>query len=283
MRYVLAFINLLLYSNLWIACAAVAMAAQTQFLLTGKVQPTPLLAFIFFATLSLYAMHRVIGLEKVRPFQSHGRYLLISRFRQPIAWYAVIAAAGAAFFFFQLPFSLQVAAVLPSLISLAYVLPFFRGRRLRDLNYIKIFLIAIAWSWITVYLPALELGLSRNIPMMAMVLERALFVFALTLPFDIRDLEVDRFTGVRTLPSMLGARAVKWLAFATLLAMMALAGLNYHIDVYNTGQFLGLALSAAITFALTTVAGRMQHDYFYTGLLDGMMIVQFVLVWVLGK
>ena len=282
MRYLYAIIDFILYSNLWIACAAVAMAAQTQLLLAGKVQPSPLLGFILFSTLFLYALHRIIGLAKVKPFQSHGRYQVITRFKLHIILYALLSAAAAAFCFFQLPFSVQASAVLPSLISLAYVLPFLKGKRLRDLNYIKIFLIAIAWSWITVYLPALELGMGRNIPMMIMALERAFFVFAITLPFDIRDLEIDLFNGVQTIPARWGLKATKLLSLACLLAMMALAWLNFHIDVYSPGQFGALALSAITTYALVTAAGQVKHDYYYTGVLDGTMVLQFVLVWGLG-
>ena len=73
MPLIRAIINLILYSNLWIALAALAMAAQTQLLLSGQVQPTPLLGFILFATLFLYAVHRIVGLEKAQPFLKKGR------------------------------------------------------------------------------------------------------------------------------------------------------------------------------------------------------------------
>ncbi len=281
MRFIIAIIDFLLYSNLWIACAAAAMAVQTQFLLMGSVQPTPLLGFIFFATLLLYALHRIIGLQKAGPFQSHGRYKVIAQFKRHISFYAAVSAVGAVICFLQLTRPLQLATILPALAALGYVLPFWGGRRLRDLNYVKVFLIAIAWAWITVYLPAREFGMGWNIPMYAMVLERAFFVFAITLPFDIRDLEIDRFNGVRTIPARWGLRAAKLLSLACLLAMLALAWLNFHIDVYNPGHFRALALSALITYALVAAAGRVQHDYYYTGVLDGMMVLQFALVWIM--
>ncbi len=283
MPLVRAFIDLILYSNLWIALAALSMAAQTQFLLSGRVSPSPLLGFILFATLLLYAVHRIVGLEKVQPFLEKGRFFVISRFRGHIMIYAGIAAIGAAVFFFQLPFRLQLAAVAPSLIALGYVLPLLGGRRrLRDLSYIKIFLIAIAWSWITVLLPALELGMGWSIPMIVMLLERAFFIFAITLPFDIRDLEVDAYNQVRTLPALLGYRRTKLLALFCLLAMAALAGLNHHADVYSNGAFAGILLSGLIAFTLIWYSDRVKHDYYFTGLIDGLMVLQFGVVWGLG-
>lgn len=274
-----AIIDFILYSNLWIALAALSMAAQTQFLLSDQVTPTPLLGFILFATLLLYAVHRIVGLEKVQPFLEKGRFFVISRFRSHIMIYAAMAAIGAAVFFFQLPFRLQLAAVAPSLIALGYVLPLLGGRkRLRDLSYLKIFLIAIAWSWITVLLPALELGMGWSFPMIVMLLERAFFIFAITLPFDIRDLEVDAYNQVRTLPALLGYRRTKLLALFCLLAMAALAGLNRHADVYSTGAFAGILLSGLIAFTLIWYSDRVKHDYYFTGLIDGLMALQFGVV-----
>ena len=279
MQSVKAIINLLLYSNLWIALAALAMSAQTQLLLIGSIQATPLLGFTFFATLFLYALHRIIGIQKARPFLKKGRFEVITQFKSHIIAYAVLAAISAGLFFLQLPFNLQMATVAPCLIAAAYVLPFLQGkRRLRDLNYIKIFLIAAAWSWITVLLPAIELGMLWSIPMIFIALERAFFIFAIALPFDIRDLEMDRFNQVKTIPSQFGLRHTKRLAIVCLLVMALMAGINYHINVYHQGTIVAIGLSGLVTFVLIWYTDKMKHDYYFSGLIDGMMILQFLLV-----
>jgi 4-hydroxybenzoate polyprenyltransferase len=274
-----AIIDLLLYSNLWIAMAAVAMAAQTQLLLSGRVQPTPLLGFILFATLFLYAIHRIVGLRRSKPFLQEGRYQVISRFRSHIVFYALVAGLCALLFYLQLPFRLMMAAVAPCLLALAYVLPVWKGKRLRDVHYVKIFLIAIAWSWITVFLPALELGMSYALPLYVMVLERLAFVFAITIPFDIRDLEIDAYNRVKTLPASLGVRKSQRLAAAALLLMCLLAALNYYWDVYSASNFAALSGSALIAAVLVYLSEQVRHDYFFTGLVDGLMLVQFGLVY----
>ena len=110
----------------------------------------------------------------------------------------------------------------------------------------------------------------------------AFFIFSITLPFDIRDLEVDTYNQVRTLPALLGYQRTKMLALACLLAMAALAGLNYHIDAYNTGAFTGIMLSGLIAFSLIYFADKVKHDYYFSGLIDGLMVLQFGLVWGLG-
>lgn len=271
-------IDLVLYSNLWIALAALSLALQTQLLLFGDLRWDPLFGFIFFATLCLYALHRLVGLSKVKPFREVGRFRIISRFQSHILIYAVVSGTGATWFFFLLPRQMQLASVLPSLISLGYVLPVLGNKRLRDLHYVKIFLIAIAWSWITVGLVAANRNWALTLPAMVILLERAMFVFAITLPFDIRDLQVDAFTQVETLPARLGIRRTKMLAAAILLGMLGCVAWSYRLDVYRFPQAVALAISALCSYLLIHFSDRVKHDYYFTGLIDGMMVGQFVLV-----
>ena len=258
------------------------MAMQTQYLLTGAVYPTPLLGFIFFATLFLYAVHRIVGLKRSQPFRQAGRYEVIGRFRSHIAFYALIAILCAGLFFLQLPLRVMAAAVLPCLLALGYVVPLWKGYRLRDLHYLKIFLIALTWSWITVILPAMELGLSYAFPVYIMLLERVVFVFAITIPFDIRDMEIDAYNQVKTLPASLGMRSSQRLAAGALIFMCLLAGLNYYIDVYQLSQLVALVSSAFVGVLLIFLSDRVQHDYFFSGVVDGLMVAQFLLIYLLS-
>ena len=273
------FTNLLLYGNFWIAASALALGLQTQYLLSGQFHLDTFSGFLFFSTLFIYAMHRIVGLEKVKPFQDHGRYQVIAQYKNHILIYAGIGMLLACWFFWQLPFKFHWLLILPCFISLGYVFPVLTGkRRLRDLSFIKIFLIAIVWAWITVVLAAKNIKMIHNIPMIIMALERACFVFAITLPFDIRDLEVDRFSKVKTLPTILGVKKTKWLAGISILLMLLLSSLNYRIDAYSINNLVALILSGVSTFALIYFSDRFKQDYYFTGILDGTMILQFLLL-----
>ncbi|RMF31470.1 MAG: hypothetical protein D6765_01710 [Bacteroidetes bacterium] len=279
MRWLTPFINLLLYSNFWIGACAAAMALQSHWLLGGRYEWTALSGFIFCATLFLYALHRLAGLKKLLPFTSEGRFQVIFRFRSHIVLYAVAAAGGALWFFLQLPRSLQWGLLVPAGLSLGYVLPVLgKKRRLRDVHYLKIFLIAAVWSWVTVLLPALELRAMHEAGTYVMALERALFIFAITLPFDIRDLQIDAFQRVKTLPGQLGIPAAKRLAAGALAAMTACVLANFFLGTYEWKDLLALSLSALLTLALILPSDRISHDYYFTGVLDGTMLLQFVLV-----
>ncbi|MEO1714584.1 MAG: hypothetical protein AAFU60_14730, partial [Bacteroidota bacterium] len=196
-------VNLVLYGNFWIALAALCLTWQTEFLLLGAFNPYSEAAWLNFGgTLFLYALHRLVGMEKVKAFADQGRYYIIARYASHIKVYSVLGALLAAWFFWQLSWSTRWIMILPGILSLGYVLPILAGgKRLRDLHYLKIFLVAGVWSWLTVIVPAWELGLGANIPAWVLFFERSLFVFSITIPFDIRDLQVDQHTQVQTIPA----------------------------------------------------------------------------------
>lgn len=272
-------IDWLLYSHIWIATAALLMCMQTDVLLSRDFENIDLYAFVATGTLAIYAIHRLVALDVIA-VDIKGRFKALSTLKQQVLLYAILAAIAAAYFFLQLSFSLQLLLFIPNLLALAYVMPIWNGKRLRDFPFIKIFLIAIAWAWITVIAPLHQVSIS-NWSLALMFVERALFIFAITLPFDIRDLEMDHKASVSTIPGTWGVGRSKQLAFASLLAMLMCACFNYYIGLYAATSLLALSLSAFSTAFLIYQSNDKQHDYFYSGLMDGTMIVQFVLVWFL--
>jgi 4-hydroxybenzoate polyprenyltransferase len=283
MKWITKFIDFLLYGHFWIAAAAVAMAAQTEYILSGKLTAGNLYVFLFAATLSLYAAHRLLGRPMVRTFENQGRFRIIRLYQRYILLFGLIGAALGGWLFWQLPAKVQVGIFPPAILSLAYVLPVFgKRRRLRDLPFIKIFLIALVWAWVSVVLPALAIDLERNIPLWILFGERLFFIFAITLPFDWRDLNVDAHLGVPTLPAWLGLHRTRRLALVSLLLMLACAALNLRLNAYSPAIFLALVFSAALSYLFIHLANRFTHDYYFSGLLDGMMILQSGLVFTAG-
>lgn len=253
---------------------------QTQLLFKKELELTPIIGLIFFATWFLYAIHRLVALQKVKPFQNEGRYLVISSYKNHIVIYAFIAALGGAYCFFLVERAVQLSLVIPAIISLGYVFPIVKGNlRLRDFNHIKIFLIAIVWTWVTVILPALEWGEMGNTSVWLMVLERALFIFAITLPFDIRDIKIDEHINVKTIPAVIGARKAKFLAYFCLVLMLIVVMINTQLGFYSFDNQTALIVSAITTGIFIRFSDKIEHDYFFTGLIDGTMIIQFLLVW----
>lgn len=276
------FINLLLYSNFWIAACAVALTFQTELILYQDFEWGNPVFLAFFATLLIYALHRLVALEKVQNFVAEGRYKVINSYKSHIWIYTVIGLLGSMYYFFQMSWAVQLSLIVPGVISVAYVLPILSRKkklRLRDLDGIKIFLVAGVWAYVTVILPALEQSTLGGQHFL-LFQERAFFIFAITLPFDIRDLKIDQAIDTRTIPALIGVQKTIYLVILTLLGSWILAFLNYWwYDLYTINGLIALAISMVSTYLIIVLAIAKEHDYYYTGLLDGTMILQFLLFW----
>jgi 4-hydroxybenzoate polyprenyltransferase len=169
-----------------------------------------------------------------------------------------------------------------SMIAAAYVLPLLRTRndrtRLREVGLWKIFLIAVVWSGITVILPAVHLrGLDQfsDVTSWQLAVERGIFILAITLPFDIRDLVNDAKKGVRTIPSVIGWKPAVWLSEVLMVVFLALVSLRLGI---GNPLFIAYALSGLMTMTLLAVATPHRHDMYCSFWVEGTMMLQFAAV-----
>jgi 4-hydroxybenzoate polyprenyltransferase len=115
-----------------------------------------------------------------------------------------------------------------------------------------------------------------------MAVERGAFIFAITIPFDIRDMSLDAVQQLDTLPGVLGEnRAKKW-AYLSLAIMIAAVLGSAHWSYYALPTAVALLLSASSTVWMVWKSTAARHDYYFTGLLDGTMLIQAGLVWLLN-
>lgn len=277
-------VDLVLYSNLWIALGALCLTLQSRWILVGTHILTPLDGFILSATLFVYAIHRLIALQRQKGELANQRFRTIARHRLDISLYTLASAIAAAIFFVQLSRPVQISALFPAFLSVLYVLPVFKGqRRLRDFNYLKIFLVATVWAWVTVILPAKEQFVLGFVPTWLMTLERFLFVFAITIPFDIRDLYLDKAAEVRTLPARVGSERAKQLSLLLLILASLIAIFLFRLDAYSFPMLAGWIITTLLAIPLILKARPDRTDYYYSGYLDGLLIVQFLLMYTLNS
>ncbi len=270
-----------MYSNLWIALSAITMTAKTLFLVGAMEGEWYIYGFVFCATLLIYAGHRVMGLKKVKAFKDKGRYKIIAEYKNHIILYAVLGGIGTLVCASFLSWKTILLMVLPGLISLGYIIPFFVGKekkRLRDFNFIKIFFVAGVWMWVSVVLPLFEMGFQNYEFILLSMIEIFLFVFAITLPFDIRDVKQDQHIDVKTIPSVYGEDFSRKLAMVLLVMAFVFALLSIFFGGIDSGiepsvLILSWVLGYGITGYLIWKSSIHKPDYFYTFYLDGTMIL----------
>lgn len=269
-------------SNIYISLAAVFLTIETQIQLGMKPQAHPYLFIIFFATFFEYNLHRLITIisnPKALESDKHNWVKTNSKF-----FYSIVAISFAGFIASIALAKKEVIFTLApiAMITLFYSLPVFKQNvflfRLREIPLLKIFLISFVWSTITILLPIIQTGMPFDrVQVSLMLLERFLFIFAITIPFDIRDLIIDQQSGLKTIPLVIGEKWSLRISNMTLILFLLLC--FYHYSVTKE-DFL---LSAFILSALTTLffinnQKLKKMAYYHYGILDGTMLLQGLLV-----
>ena len=281
-------LDFLIFSNLFIACCAVAQGLVTYYLL--KLPPDYyVLAFVFFSTLLIYNLSMLLSkpeqaqkspFKRVRWIYSHHRFVI------SITLIAAFCIIPIALLYLSLQAKLLMSFV--GIISIAYNLPFLSINKkkigLRNLPGIKLFLISFVWSVSCVLLPIVELennyGISVSLAeTIILVAKRFLFICAITIPFDIRDLFQDKLYALKTIPVMLGEKKA-WIFCQTLLGAY-LVLLILFTKTINL-EVIGLVLTILITGWLIFKSNFKKNEYYYFFFLDGTMILQYVILCILS-
>lgn len=276
-------LNFLLFSNIFIACCAMAQGALTYLLLQTPPNAV-VIAMLGCATLALYNFSLILSKPKdyklspylrVQWFFSHYRFIIgISSF----ALLMLVPLVA------RLSFSSIVLLMVLGFIALAYNAPIFRiGTRrfgIRNVPGAKLFIIAAVWACSCVWLPIMELksiGLEvSRLDTFLLVSKRFLFVMAITLPFDIRDLYQDRAFHLKTIPVMIGER--NSMRLCQVLLGIYILFLFIFVEKFN-GDVLALTLIALFTGFLILDKAFKKSEYYYFLFLDGTLLLQFAAVY----
>ncbi|TDQ06599.1 UbiA prenyltransferase family protein [Pedobacter metabolipauper] len=283
-RVLLAILDFLLFSNLFIAICAVAQGLITYHLL--KAPPDRyILAFLFFSTLGLYNFSMLLAKPKnpqsspyirVRWIFSHHR-LIIS-----ITLISIMCLIPLGLWYLSIESKLLMAFT--GLLAVGYNVPFLTLNNqqigLRNIPGIKLFLIALVWSVSCVLLPIVELEKNLNLQIssadtLLLVAKRFLFIAAITVPFDIRDLFQDKLYALKTIPVMLGEK--KAYVFCLGLLVLYLVLLLLFRQASNP-DIAAVTLSLSITGWLIFKANIKKNEYYYFLYLDGTMLLQYMMM-----
>jgi 1,4-dihydroxy-2-naphthoate octaprenyltransferase len=108
-------------------------------------------------------------------------------------------------------------------------------------------------------------------------LRRFIFIFILCLLFDIRDTEIDRREKIATLSVKLGINRSYRLCYLLLVLFIALS-ITQFILLPDTGQLITMLLSTTAAIITIEYSKKNNSDVVYLALIDGMMLLQALLV-----
>ena len=278
------FLDTLLFSNVFIACCAVAQGGLTYLLLALPVDYV-VLVILGCATLALYNFSMILAKPQHPETSPYRRVRWVFRHERSLWVWTGVALAITLVLGLKLHTPSFMLLGIMGVMGLAYNLPIIRisGERrwtgLRQITGLKLFYIGLVWVMSSVLLPVAEayhddlhIVWLQVAQLMGWVF---LFVVAITIPFDIRDIYQDKYYGLKTIPVLFGERKALALSAALLALQMGW--------IWISGYPLEIRLALAITSLLGLLAilfpPMKKDEYYYFLLLDGTMLLPFFAVY----
>lgn len=265
MKTLKSLLDFFLYSNIFIAVCACAITVETYLLIHSEINWV-YAGFIFSSSLVLYN-YPSLFLSGTEQHTARQGWILANK---KIIWVISLSALSATcvlVFFFPLKIILWFVPV--AVLSFAYFLPI---TNLRAIPVLKAVVVALVWTCITFYFPLMfsPLSIWGGVGGDA----RFFFFLSLAIAFNIRDIEVDRSAGIKTLPVIFGIQKTKTVCvlFLTVSSLLTIFT-SYEVEIK-----FGLLISAAVASVLILFASAKRSEYFYSLWMDGMILLHAIIL-----
>lgn len=266
----------LVYSNIWIALGASGLVTNT-YLLANKSLNTKLILLVFFATLFTYNFQRVLKLFLKINLQGERVYWIK---KNKVTICILIALSAIVVITLSLSFLNKIwwILLLSGMITIFYVvkIPGLSGKNLRDIPGIKIYTIAFVWALTSVIIPNIIDNLYDQLHATILFTSNFLFIVAITIPFDIRDVNLDD-PSKKTIPQLIGIKKSTYLSVLLLLISQLI------LVTYWSEMTVAFAISTLVLTPILLQSNENKPELYFSGLIDGLLILQPILLWLFFK
>ena len=270
-------ISFFIYTNIFVSISALSLYKITE--LIFDFRNNIIGCFVFFATLFAYNYMRLpfFFAEENRPRNFwiekniHIIYLILV-----ISFFSIcycVSVLGVIFLYLTVPIIL-ISCMYP--IRIDYVNKLYA---LREIPLLKIFLIATSWSSMTVLIPLLYLGYTIDYYLISHLLRIFLFIIAISIPFDIRDLHLDK---VNTIPKYIGVLNAKIFSFFCLFIFELLLIFDLLNALIPVPIFLSLFISIELSALIIYSSNEKRSEWFYSILVESLSIIMCLFVLVMS-
>jgi 4-hydroxybenzoate polyprenyltransferase len=267
----------LLYSNIIIAFAAAFLTAEYFWINELELDRNYIL-FVFYLTLAHYNLHRIAALHLDNNLPFGERISAIQRNYYLQLLLAIISTLVAVFLFFYHAYYRCELLYAAFGLGILYSLPIL-GIRIRDFRLSKVPIVALTWVLITTIIPA-QFRSNELTTGWLLSIEQFLFITALTIPFDIRDIQRDQNLGVKTVAGVFGVNKTKKISAYILLLCQGAVLLQFISGESPRIITLSKIIFYVCTFVIIYLGVKKgRKDVFYIGVLDSLIIIKGVLVY----
>lgn len=264
------FKRLFFFHHFVIALGSIALCVQTLLLYSNTARSTPLLLFMFFATLLSYNTHFFLAAEKSNATAQH-------RWFQQTRIFTMFFNLGAAlvtiWYWWQLK-EIRLVIGLSVFINACYTAPLLLNKPIRLpklLTYLKSYFIGFVWAWATVLLPVLFLQHSFGLPEVLLLINRLLLVAVATLIFDYRDKLQDFSFGVYTPANKMNEQ--QFSIFFNANVVLYACSVLFVSYIFDKQLYLLQLLCCPLLLVLFHLSKKQTHEYYYLGWVDGILIL----------
>lgn len=210
-----------------------------------------LLGFIFFGTITGYNFIKYAGVAGML-------HRSLAKNLKLIQVFSLMCFGLFLFYLFQVSRPIIITSGILGIITLLYVVPFFKAKSLRSFNGLKIFIVAFVWASVTVLLPWVHFEIDFSTDIWISFFQRFLWVLVLIIPFEIRDMVYDS-SSLGTLPQKFGINRTKNLGYFLLVLIALLEGFKDEITPVFSMSFIGMLM---LTGILVRLSKKNQSSYF---------------------
>jgi hypothetical protein len=233
-----------------------------------------LLIFIFFSSITGYNFVKYFGLAKF-----HHRSL--ANWLKAIQIFSFFCFLLMCYYAFELSFKTLMCLAGFGVVTFLYAIPFLpkylfldSKHNLRSISGLKIYLIAVVWCGVTVFLPLIENSYSIITDVILTAMQRFIFVIVLMLPFEIRDLRYDSLR-LSTVPQKIGVKQTKIIGVLLLLVFFFL---EFFKDETGIEEIFILLIISLITLLFVIFSKVYQRKYYSAFWVEGLPIIWLALI-----
>ena len=232
------------------------------------------LYFVFFASITGYNFVKYFGIAKF-----HHRSL--TNWLKAVQIFSFFCFLFMCYFGFQLSSKTLLYIGAFGAVTFLYAIPFLPKRlfldnkhNLRSISGLKIYLIALVWSGVTVFLPLIENNYLINCDVLITGIQRFVLVIVLMLPFEIRDLRYDSLK-LSTVPQKIGVKQTKIIGVLLLVVFFFLELFKDETNNFAIGILFVISTMILLFLIFSKIEQRKYYSAFWV---EGLPILWLVLL-----
>ncbi|WP_299890179.1 hypothetical protein [uncultured Lacinutrix sp.] len=236
-----------------------------------------MLYFNFYATITGYNFVKYFGIAKF-----HHRSLT--------TWLKVIQVFSFACFVLMcyyawfLDKNTLICIFVFGIITFLYAIPFLpkkmyldNQQNLRDISGLKVYVVGLVWSGVTVFLPLINKGYVFDADVYITGFQRFIFVIVLVLPFEIRDLQFDSLR-LSTIPQKIGIKRTKIIGVLLLLVFFFLEYFKNELTSKNIIIHLFTFLITALFLIFANKKRNRSYSSFWVESIPIFILVLIIMI-----